>query len=372
MFAEQAVDLGQIEGLFKEVKYYVTGNISNNVQKALSAGEAKKTAYLSGINTHCIVGYEPDMNEVSEATDMLDVPSVDQDWVIASAQAKHLLPIKPFSPAEGRLFMGVTACVSDVSPSDMAKLWAMLSWHGGKVTKEMSPRVTHLIINKPLGDLYNNTLPRPGVKIVTSTWVLETVKGKSKLNEDLFHPRLLLIPENKPKEKPKPKPKPIQQPPPKPMPVQQQPPKPSPVLTQQMTPPVKLTPIQTPVTPQPQVQSVQVTGRPPVQTPTAPIPGVHPAQPAVSTMPASSPAATSSANPTIQSAVSSLSSTQPTAVSTPGQPQQLQQQQQQQQQLKLQQQKQQLILQQQKESLYRKQSKMWYLMERLKVDQIEN
>ena len=94
MFAEREFDESQIAGLFKEVKYYITGNISENVQKALAAGEAKKTAYLSGINTHCIVGYDPDMNEVSEATDMLDVPSVDQDWVIASAQAKQILPIK--------------------------------------------------------------------------------------------------------------------------------------------------------------------------------------------------------------------------------------------------------------------------------------
>ena len=125
MFAEQEVDLSQIEGLFKDVKYYVTGNISENVQKALATGEAKKTAYLSGINTHCIVGYEPDMNEVSEATDMLDVPSVDQDWVIASGQAKQLLPLKPFSPAEGRLFIGVTACIVDVSQDDLSKLWAM-------------------------------------------------------------------------------------------------------------------------------------------------------------------------------------------------------------------------------------------------------
>ena len=104
MFAEREVDVSTVVGMFKEVKYYITGNISDNVQKVLAAGEAKKTAYLSGINTHCIVGYDPDMNEVSEATDMLDVPSVDQDWVIASALAKQLLPIKPFSPAEGRVF----------------------------------------------------------------------------------------------------------------------------------------------------------------------------------------------------------------------------------------------------------------------------
>merc|ERR1712079_298866 len=221
MFAEREFDESQIAGLFKEVKYYITGNISENVQKALAAGEAKKTAYLSGINTHCIVGYDPDMNEVSEATDMLDVPSVDQDWVIASAQAKQILPIKPFSPAEGRLFMGVTACVGDVSAEDQTKLWAMLSWHGGKMTKEMAAGVTHVIVNMPLGELYTAAMAKQGLKIVTSAWVMETVKSNSKMNEELYHPRLLLIPENKPKEKPKPKPKPKAAPaPPAPKPQQ--------------------------------------------------------------------------------------------------------------------------------------------------------
>ena len=144
------MDLETVEGLFKEVKYYVTGRISENVQKVLASGEAKKTAYLSGINTHCIVGYEPDMNEVSEATDMLDVPSVDQDWVVASAQAGALLPIKPFSPAEGRLFMGVTAhaqSTGELSAADETRLWAMLSWLGGEMTKECECLKTVLILS---------------------------------------------------------------------------------------------------------------------------------------------------------------------------------------------------------------------------------
>ena len=50
------------ESLFKEVKYYVTGVITDQTLRALEGGGAKKTAYLSGINSHCIVGSEPDMN----------------------------------------------------------------------------------------------------------------------------------------------------------------------------------------------------------------------------------------------------------------------------------------------------------------------
>ena len=47
-----------------QVKYYVTGTLDESVQTILEGGGAKKTAYLSGINTHCIVGSEPDYNEV--------------------------------------------------------------------------------------------------------------------------------------------------------------------------------------------------------------------------------------------------------------------------------------------------------------------
>ena len=65
MFLDKEVDVSKAEGLFKEVKYYVTGEICEKVQQLLSTGEAKKTSYLSGLNTHCIVGSQPDMNEVS-------------------------------------------------------------------------------------------------------------------------------------------------------------------------------------------------------------------------------------------------------------------------------------------------------------------
>jgi hypothetical protein len=57
------------EGLFKEVKYYVTGTLEDRVQAALEAGGAKKTAYLSGSNTHCIVGgVDPDYSEVRHSS----------------------------------------------------------------------------------------------------------------------------------------------------------------------------------------------------------------------------------------------------------------------------------------------------------------
>ena len=57
-----ARDLPVTPGL--QVKYYVTGCLEDKVQAALEAGGAKKTAYLSGINTHCLVGQDPDYNEV--------------------------------------------------------------------------------------------------------------------------------------------------------------------------------------------------------------------------------------------------------------------------------------------------------------------
>ena len=79
MFMHLNADPASYEGLFEkvipsvwfplipnpnQVKYYVTGTLDESVQTILEGGGAKKTAYLSGINTHCIVGSEPDYNEV--------------------------------------------------------------------------------------------------------------------------------------------------------------------------------------------------------------------------------------------------------------------------------------------------------------------
>ena len=79
MFMHLKADPASYEGLFEkvifsvwfpsipnlnQVKYYVTGTLDESVQTILEGGGAKKTAYLSGINTHCIVGSEPDYNEV--------------------------------------------------------------------------------------------------------------------------------------------------------------------------------------------------------------------------------------------------------------------------------------------------------------------
>ena len=87
MFMHLKADPASYEGLFEkviflcgfpnnpnqnQVKYYVTGTLDESVQTILEGGGAKKTAYLSGINTHCIVGSEPDYNEVVKLMVFLD------------------------------------------------------------------------------------------------------------------------------------------------------------------------------------------------------------------------------------------------------------------------------------------------------------
>ena len=184
---------------------FMTGVITEKTLKALEGGGAKKTAYFSGINTHCIVGSEPDMNEVSEATDMHVAPSVDQDRVVASAICGQLLPLNPLSPVgvdEGRLFLGVTVFVADIGEgnADKVKVWG--TWHGGKVAKDLSEE-----LNLQVGDLYNNALGRSDVSTVNPDSVSDTVRGQPKCDDGLNHPRLLKVPDNRPM----PKPVPIQQ-----------------------------------------------------------------------------------------------------------------------------------------------------------------
>ena len=57
-----------IPGFFKDVKYFATGDLDEKVAELLTLGGAKKTAYLSGSNTHCIAGDNPEYNDISEVS----------------------------------------------------------------------------------------------------------------------------------------------------------------------------------------------------------------------------------------------------------------------------------------------------------------
>ena len=162
---------------------------------------------------------------------MLDVPSVQQEWVPASVHCKKLLPLRccaypltpcsvkldlspfrAFFPEEKKLMTGVSVFVGeaggevrDVGKADKESLWATITYHGGKVASSLQePGVTHLIVALPLGASYNQGLNMENLQVVGPDWVIETVRAGKRCEEALYHPRLLNIPENPAPSIPKP------------------------------------------------------------------------------------------------------------------------------------------------------------------------
>ena len=165
----------------------------------LEGGGAKKTNYLSGITTHCVVGKDPDEEEINEAKDVLEIPSVREEWVYGSVYCNAQLPLPGFSPVRSGLFSEVTMCLGNLSESDSVKVWAMISWHGGKVTKTLNTEVTHLANCSAEGETYQAALALPHVAVVTPDWLVESIQQDFLLDVKLFHPSSLVVPESRPK-----------------------------------------------------------------------------------------------------------------------------------------------------------------------------
>ncbi|XP_059490268.1 PAX-interacting protein 1-like isoform X2 [Neocloeon triangulifer] len=189
------------EPIFKDVKYFVTGKLPQKVTSLLNDGGAKKTNYLSEIVTLCIAGEDFNESEIAEAKDIYEIQSVTWKWVILSARCGTLLPVKGFLAETTQLFSEVVACVSSLSSEDNNALWAMLNFYGGEMVTKLSKSCTHLIVSRPTGAKYEKAVQEKEkgqkIEIVTPDWIIESVKSKSRCDESLFHPSLLILPEDK-------------------------------------------------------------------------------------------------------------------------------------------------------------------------------
>ncbi|KAG7221040.1 hypothetical protein INR49_031211 [Caranx melampygus] len=101
--------------LFKDVKFYVVGDIDQKVVQLLKAGKGKEVSY-NALATH-IIAEDGDNPEVGESREVFDLPVVKPSWVILSVRCGDLLPVTGFSPESGQIFFGVTACLPRVSVS---------------------------------------------------------------------------------------------------------------------------------------------------------------------------------------------------------------------------------------------------------------
>ncbi|XP_055447326.1 PAX-interacting protein 1 isoform X2 [Bubalus kerabau] len=150
------------EEMFKEVKYYAVGDLDPQVIQLLKAGKAKEVSY-NALASH-IISEDGDNPEVGEAREVFDLPVV------------------------------------KVSPEDRSALWAMLTFHGGGCQLNLNRKCTHLVVPEPKGEKYECALRRASIKIVTPDWVLDCISEKTRKDEALYHPRLIVYEEEEEEE----------------------------------------------------------------------------------------------------------------------------------------------------------------------------
>ncbi|XP_037314972.2 PAX-interacting protein 1 isoform X2 [Pungitius pungitius] len=178
------------EELFKDVKFYVVGDIDQKVVQLLKAGKGKEVSY-NALATH-IIAEDGDNPEVGESREVFDLPVVKPSWVILSVRCGDLLPVTGFSPESGQIFFGVTACLPRL-PDDLNTLWAYITFYGGDCQLNLNKKVTHLVVKEPKGAKFECALKHHGIKIVTLDWITDSVKDKSRKDEALYHPRLAYV-----------------------------------------------------------------------------------------------------------------------------------------------------------------------------------
>lgn len=150
--------------------------------------------------THVLCGKNFDDSHVQEARELYEIPVVNEHWVLNSVRLNKLVPTKPYSPSTiGKLFHGFIFTMTQIEPQDRLKLYAMITFNGGNVQKDLDNKVTHLIS----GGSQSVALKVAGLTkmtIVTPDWVIECLKNKKLIDPEMFHPNLLVSP-NKPQSK---------------------------------------------------------------------------------------------------------------------------------------------------------------------------
>ena len=113
------------------------------------------------------------------------------DWVNESYRVGTALPFHPFlyhsqtscKDPKSRYFSGTVAFIDpDIQICDKDKLWAMLTWHGGKVAASLRcPGITHIITT-------SSRLDNEDHCEVTPDWITETCRRGQRLLEYDFCP----------------------------------------------------------------------------------------------------------------------------------------------------------------------------------------
>ncbi|KAL8572757.1 hypothetical protein ACOMHN_030339 [Nucella lapillus] len=181
------------QDVFKDVTYFIVGDVSQDVINLLDQHGAKRDLYLSDIVSHVIAdSTKPD--EYSEAKELFERPVVTSQWVILSVKCGTQLPKELFA-LEGRLFSGLRVCPHQLEAEDAKALWGMVTYHGGHCQMALDNFTTHLVTSSTWGEKYEAAMQHSDlVKVVTPDWFTDSIRHKEQVEESVYHPRLLLRP----------------------------------------------------------------------------------------------------------------------------------------------------------------------------------
>lgn len=143
--------------------------------------------------THLLCGTGFDEKEIGEAADIYDIPSVTGEWVKACVRLGRLACPKIYHPIPNGLFAPVVAAITELRVEDRKKLYALLTFHGGRVERNFTANTTHLVCGAATGVVYNRAMELKSDKfcIVTPDWFYECLKAQTLIDAKPYHPRLL-------------------------------------------------------------------------------------------------------------------------------------------------------------------------------------
>jgi len=174
--------------MFSSVTFFECGRCTGDTLEQLAAGGARKFRFLSSAITHCIAGADPEPEDLEQATQLWDITVVTEEWVNLSTRCGSLLPEGGFNPLDQALLRGLVLLLdrASLTPADVARLWAMVSWYGGRTVEDAS-LATHLVTTSSTG-LERGT----SCHVVTPDWLLHSIQEKQLKNEKIYNPVYLV------------------------------------------------------------------------------------------------------------------------------------------------------------------------------------
>lgn len=163
------------------------------VAELLRSGGGEQSQYFSDFVSHLICGPNAPETDLTDASDLYEIPAATHRWVIASARANKLLSVKPYNPSKNQIFSNVIVCIARVSPKDAKLLYALITFYGGRAKLNLDLECTHLVVGSPTGSKYT-IASSSNIHIVTPDWVIDSVKSDVTRPCDIYHPKLLKSP----------------------------------------------------------------------------------------------------------------------------------------------------------------------------------